>query len=116
MKTSSQRYPLSLTTQNATVVVGLAHADTLETLPPEDLRNIKMMLNLLVTQEARDNSECKQTLELARLSAWFARDAHQKGMSEGLQKALLSQQVTPAPSKPGQKKYPDTLQLLNPFV
>ncbi|PCD78782.1 hypothetical protein CO710_10655 [Acetobacter orleanensis] len=85
----------------------LAHADTIGALPPEDLRNVKMMLNLLVTQEARDNSERKQTLELARLSAWFARDAHQKGMIEGLQKALLSQQVTPTPSKPDQKKYPD---------
>ncbi|WP_368370054.1 DUF6538 domain-containing protein [Acetobacter persici] len=85
----------------------LAHADTIEALPPEYLRNIKMMLNLLVTQEARDNSERKQTLELARLSAWFARDAHQKGMIEGLQKALLSQQVTPISSKPDQKKYSD---------
>lgn len=64
------------------------NADKIDAIPQEDLHNIKMMLNLLISQEARDNSERKRNLELAKLSAWSIREAHQNGIIEGMSKAI----------------------------
>lgn len=64
------------------------NADKIDAIPREDLHNIKMMLNLLMSQEAKDNSERKRNLELAKLSAWSIREAHQNGVIEGMSKAI----------------------------